>query len=325
MTYRPTTRVLAALELLQARGSITGPDLARRLEVHLRTARRYVEILRDLGVPVASTPGRHGAYAIQPGYKLPPLLFTEEEAFAITLGLRAASRLGLAAAAASIESAHAKVERALPHAVRERVQAVAATVVMDVAPRPPAVGGAATPPVPPDTSLVATLCEGVRAGRRVRLRYRAVGEHTTERELDPYGLVYRRGYWYLTGHCHLRSERRLLRLDRIEAAALTTATFVPPENFDALLDVEHALAAMPWGWQYEVLLDTSLEEARRCVPAVRGSLTQTSEGVLLRGAGSSYYWTACILAGLGLPLKVLAPDGLRDALRRHVLTLVAQL
>ena len=139
--------------------------------------------------------------------------------------------------------------------------------------------------------------------------------------MDPYGLVFRRGYWYLTGHCHLRSDRRLLRLDRIETAAATTTTFVPPDNFDAPTDVEHALATLPWGWRYEVLPDTTLEEACRRVPAVRGTLDQTGDGVLLRGAGPSYYWTACLLAGLGVPLRVVAPEGLREALRRHVLSL----
>jgi predicted DNA-binding transcriptional regulator YafY len=75
--YRPTARALAALELLQTHERLTGPELARRLEVHLRTARRYVEILRDLGIPVAAEPGRHGGYRLRPGARLPPLLFSE--------------------------------------------------------------------------------------------------------------------------------------------------------------------------------------------------------------------------------------------------------
>ena len=92
--YHPTIRVLTVLELLQARGRLTGPELAERLEVDLRTVRRYVTMLQDLGIPVEAERGRHGGYRLRPGFRLPPLLFTDDEALAIMLGLLAARRLG---------------------------------------------------------------------------------------------------------------------------------------------------------------------------------------------------------------------------------------
>ncbi|MDQ3327603.1 MAG: HTH domain-containing protein, partial [Chloroflexota bacterium] len=109
--YHPTARVLAVLELLQSHGRMTGAELARRLEVHVRTARRYVETLQDLGIPVEAERGRYGAYRLRPGYKLPPLMFSEDEVLALTLGLLAARKLGLAAAAPAVEGTLAKVER----------------------------------------------------------------------------------------------------------------------------------------------------------------------------------------------------------------------
>src|SRR5262245_42651045 len=121
--YHPTTRVLAVLELLQARGRITGAELAQRLEVDVRTARRYVETLQDLGIPVEGERGRYGAYRLRPGFRLPPLMLTEDEALAVVLGLLAARRLGLGAATPSVESTLAKIGRVLPAAVRERVKA----------------------------------------------------------------------------------------------------------------------------------------------------------------------------------------------------------
>jgi predicted DNA-binding transcriptional regulator YafY len=69
-TYRPTSRVLATLELLQSRRRITGAEIAERLEVSPRTARRYVETIRELGVPVEGERGRYGAYYLRPGFKL---------------------------------------------------------------------------------------------------------------------------------------------------------------------------------------------------------------------------------------------------------------
>ena len=77
--YSPTTRVLTVLEMLQSHGRVTGAEIADRLEVHIRTVRRYVAMLEDLGIPVAAERGRYGAYCLMPGFKLPPLMFTEEE------------------------------------------------------------------------------------------------------------------------------------------------------------------------------------------------------------------------------------------------------
>ena len=120
--YHPTTRLLALLELLQARGRMTGSEIAGRLEVGERSVRRYVERLREIGIPVEGERGRHGAYSLRPGFRLPPLMFTDEEALGLTLGLLAARRLGLSGVAPAVEGALAKVERVMPVALRERVR-----------------------------------------------------------------------------------------------------------------------------------------------------------------------------------------------------------
>src|ERR1041385_8268869 len=104
----PTTRVLTLLELLQSRSHLGAADIADRLEVDRRTVRRYVSALQDLGVPVESEAGRYGGYRLRPGYKLPPMMFTEEEALALSLGLLLARRLGLGDAAPAVEGAVAK-------------------------------------------------------------------------------------------------------------------------------------------------------------------------------------------------------------------------
>src|SRR6202162_6403371 len=107
--YFPATRVLTVLELLQSRQRISGPELATRLEVDIRTVRRYITMLQDLGIPIEAERGRHGSYRLRPGFKLPPLMFTEDEALALTLGLLAAQRLGLTAAAPAVQGALAKI------------------------------------------------------------------------------------------------------------------------------------------------------------------------------------------------------------------------
>ena len=121
-------RVLTVLEILQARDSVSGEELARRLEVDLRTVQRYIVRLRDLSIPINSTPGVGGAYRLQPGFRLPPLLLTNEEAFALSLGLRALRQIGLEAFAPETEGALAKLERVLPQTLRDSVRIVEDTV-----------------------------------------------------------------------------------------------------------------------------------------------------------------------------------------------------
>ncbi len=65
--YHPTSRVLTVLELLQSRPSISGPELAARLEMDVRTVRRYIMHLQDVGIPVEANIGRYGGYRLRPG------------------------------------------------------------------------------------------------------------------------------------------------------------------------------------------------------------------------------------------------------------------
>src|ERR1700692_4215944 len=184
--YFPTTRVLTVLELLQSHQQMSGPEIAERLEVNTRTVRRYITMLQDLGIPVEAGRGRHGSYRLRPGFKLPPLMFTEEEALALTLGLLAARKLGLAVAAPAVEGALAKIERVLPEALQERVRAVQDTLSLSF------------PPVniASKSALLLTLCSAAQQERRVFLRYQDWQGGESEREVDIYGLVYRGGYWY---------------------------------------------------------------------------------------------------------------------------------
>src|ERR687897_229562 len=117
------------LELLQARGRVGGPELARRLEVGERTVRRYVAMLQEMGVPVEAERGRYGAYVLRPGFRLPPMMFTDEEALALALGLLSARRLGLSGVAPAVDGALSKIERVMPEGLRGRLQAFEETVV----------------------------------------------------------------------------------------------------------------------------------------------------------------------------------------------------
>lgn len=303
--YHPTTRVLTVLELLQSHHRLTGPELAARLEVNARTARRYITMLQDMGIPIEAERGRYGAYRLRPGFKLPPLMLSEDEALAVTLGLLAARRLGLAVAAPAVEGALAKIERVLPPALRERIQAVQAALVLDIA----------AAESQPAASVVVELSAAVSGGRRVQMVYRTERGEASERCFDPYGIVYRQGRWYTVGHCHLRDALRMFRLDRVAELRALDERFERPADFDAAAYVIQSLATMPNIWQVEVLLKTSLASAQRRISPVFGTLEECEGGVLLRAQGDHLGWMARELIAAGVPLTVRRPDALRDELR----------
>jgi predicted DNA-binding transcriptional regulator YafY len=313
----PTTRVLAVLELLQAHGRVSGSELARRLRVNVRTVRRYVALLEEMGIPITAERGRHGAYLLVAGFKLPPMMFTDDEALALSVGLLAARGLGLGETGPAVQSAQAKLERVMPANLKRRVRAVDETVALDL-----------SRPVPPgDTAALAALSEAAQGSRRVRLRYRAAsgaaaGE-PTERDFDPYGLAYRAGRWYAVGWCHLRAGLRSFRLDRIEAVRVLTAGFVRPAGFDALAHLTFAVATLPRKHAVEVLLHADLRTAQRELFPAIGILEPIGEGVLLRGQCDDLLWFARELARLPFGFEVRRPAGLREALREHARRLLA--
>ncbi len=313
--YNPTTRLLTILELLQAHRQLSGADLAARLEIDRRTVRRYITMLQDLGMPIEATTGRYGGYRLRPGYKLPPLIFTEGEAVALTLGLLSARRLGLASAAPAIEGALAKVERVLPGAVRERVGAIQETVALDL-------GAAVRPAASP---LVATLSTAAQQGQRVRLKYRSRDQQETERLFDPYAVVYHTGRWYTVGYCQLRAEIRTFRLDRVVRAEPATddTTFTRPTNFDALDFVRRALATTPRPWTAVITLFITPEEAIAHLPPAIAAFEETPDGVLLRCTTDSLQWLARILASLECDFVIHDPPELWEALRELANRLLA--
>src|SRR5215472_12516535 len=247
---------------------MTGAELARRLEVDIRTVRNYVKTLADLGIPIEAERGHYGAYCLRPGYKLPPLIFSEDESLALTLSLLLARETGLAQISPAVESVLAKLERVLPQATRERIQAVEQTVIFERSAFHAA----------PSASAVTMLSAAVQTGGCVRLHYRSASANVTERVFDPYGVVYYAGFWYTIGYCHLRQGQRLFRLDRIQQVEATSETFAPPVTFDALEAVQRALAAVPSVWQIEVWLETTLEDVQRQTRVPKRGLKRWTRG-----------------------------------------------
>lgn len=308
----PTHRILAALELLQAHGQLSGVELARRLGVDRRTVRRYITALEDLGIPVTAERGAGGGYALVAGFKLPPMLFTDDEALALSLGLHAASALGLGETAAGLASARSKLARVMPADLKRRLRAADETMQLDL----PAGGP------PAESQVLATLSAAAQAQRTVHVLYDAADRTRTARDLDPYGLAFRGGCWYVVGYCHLRKGPRTFRVDRVATATRTARAFERPANFDTLAAISTALATLPRAHQAEVLLRTDLATAKKQIFATLGTLEEVEGGVLLHSQTDDLAWLSRELARLPFGMEIRRPRGLIAALREHARALL---
>jgi predicted DNA-binding transcriptional regulator YafY len=294
-------RVLSLLEALQDHPSSTGPQLARRLGIDVRTLRRDVTSLRDLRIPVEAERGPAGGYRLRPGYRMPPLMLTAAEATAVALGSIAARRDGLDA-----DGALAKIRRVLPDEVRLRVEALEQVLGFT---------GVRQEAMPPKGEHLLLLAEAARRGRRVRARYRASDGVESERELSPYGVVSHSGRWYVPAHDRGRDALRALRADRFSAVRLGGRGVAPPADFDAIDFVSRTLARVPWTHEVEVLLHASPAAAAERFPPTLAELEPSGDGTLLRMRADSLDWVAGLLAGAGCSFAIRRPAELRDSVR----------
>ena len=312
--YHPTTRVLAVLELLQTHARISGADMAERLGVDTRTLRRYIVTLEEIGIPITTERGRHGGYALMPGFKLPPMMFSEDEALALSVGLLAARNLGFSQAAPAVASAQSKLERIMPDHLKQRVRAVGDTVRLDML----------RTVTPADDGALTTLSTAALAQRRVHVRYRAPDGTESEREFDPYGLAFWSGCWYAVGMCQLRLSMRSLRLDRIVKAEPRNVAFARPASFDALAFLRESLSSKGRQLPFEVMLYTDLNTARRHFFDDMGVFEPHGGGVLLRGQTDHLDWCARHLASMPFDFEVRAPVQLRESVTRLAQRLLAR-
>ncbi|HET9862153.1 MAG TPA: YafY family protein [Steroidobacteraceae bacterium] len=301
---QPTTRVLTLLEMLQSREVTGGAELARALEVDRRTLRRYIVMLEELGIPIVTTQGRYGGYQVVPGFKLPPMIFSDEEALAIAVGLMAARGLGLAQSMPALASARAKLERVFPAKLKSRLRAVDESVAVEFTRSATVI----------DQQVLGLLCGATQERRRVRMTYQSRSDEQTEREFDPYGLVYRAGRWYIIGWCHLRRGLRSFRLDRLMAASVLAVSFDRPEEFDALAYLKDAITQIPRAHAVEVLLETDLATAQKCLGPYVGVIECVEGGILLRAQADNLDWIARELARLPFDFQVKSPRPLRAAI-----------
>jgi predicted DNA-binding transcriptional regulator YafY len=304
----PASRVLAVLELLQSRGRISGPELAQRINVDVRTLRRYIVLLEELGIPITTERGRHGAYMLVAGFKLPPMMFTDAEALALSMGLLAARSLGLHAGESALASAQAKLERVMPDSLKRRLRAVETTVSIE---------SPGVPAAHADTPALMLLTHAAHAAERLHLHYRSAQGEESRRDFDTYGLGFRGGAWYAVGFCHLRRGVRGFRVDRILEAQPLPVRFRQPKGFDVLEWLTRTIATLPRAHRVEVLLHADPAKAREAFSPAIGLFETASNGVLLRVRTDDLAWFARQLARVPFEFEVRTPHRLRREILAH--------
>ncbi|MFD2784975.1 helix-turn-helix transcriptional regulator [Hymenobacter rubripertinctus] len=213
-------RITALLVQLQARRVVKGSELAARFGVSLRTIYRDLRTLEEAGVPICGEAGV--GYSLAEGYRLPPVMFTREEATALLTAEKLATRLTDTEMARLSQLAMDKLRAVLRRPDRDYVEALSTRLLVLAPPR--------HRPALPDLPASGTqqpLLDAIAHQRVVRLDYRA-GYHGTpsRRDVEPIGLYFGQ-YWHMVAFCRLRQDFRDFRLDRIVGLQRLDEVYAP--------------------------------------------------------------------------------------------------
>jgi predicted DNA-binding transcriptional regulator YafY len=306
-----SSRMLQLLSLLQTHRYWPGTDLAARLEVSVRTLRRDIDRLRDLGYPVQAHRGVDGGYQLAVGASLPPLVLDDEEAVALTLGLLALTSSTVTGMAESSVRVLAKVVQVMPVRLRRRVDALRAVTE----PVSWNSGPGAGPIV--DPGVLTSVAQACRDTERLTFTYTAADGTPSERLTEPLRLVPIGRRWYLVAYDLTRHDWRSFRLDRVAEPRATGAHFRPRElpADDAATFVRAGLSQLPASYSVEVIAQTPALEAQRRIGQWTEVEPLDEHSCRIRMRADSLEWPVMALGVLGAEFTVQSPPELRDHLQ----------
>jgi predicted DNA-binding transcriptional regulator YafY len=293
--------------------------LTDRLEVTGRTLRRDVTRLRDLGYPIESTTGRHGGYALGAGGRLPPLLLDDDEAVAVTLGLREMSGTADPSLGEAALAALAKVLQVMPSALRERVDTLGQVTIRVGRSRGPGDTHVT------DVGILMSLAQAARRMDRLRFDYTTGDDRTSRRHVEPHRLVTLRNRWYLVGFDLDRDDWRTYRVDRIGPPVGTGFKSAQRPEPDAAALVAEGVAVRVYDIQARIRFPVPPDVVAREVPPTvaviqKGRPNATTTTVLM---GGDLDWIATYLASLPFPFEVLDPPEVRAEVAAHARRLLS--
>jgi predicted DNA-binding transcriptional regulator YafY len=206
---------------LQSRRVVRAEDLAAHFEISIRTVYRDIAALDEAGIPIVAEAGV--GYSLVKGYHLPPVMFTAEEASALSVGGKLVEHLTDASLRKQMESALLKIRSVLPRDRQDYLDRLERyTVIVSRSPTP----------APRLSSETLTPIQRALAERRVlALDYQGGGLDLSRRQVEPLGLVYYSDNWHLIAYCRLRRDVRDFRTDRIVRLQLQNELFSGHADF----------------------------------------------------------------------------------------------
>lgn len=301
------TRLITLIFLLQNEPNQKASELAEKLGVSLRTVHRYFEMLDEIGIPVYAERGPYGGFSLVRGYKIPPLIFSLEEAIAVYLGTSLVSEMWGQLYRDAAQGAMAKLENILPNEQRGEIHWARRSLI--------AIGLHRA-----DMSALLPLLEDLRRATREHRQILAVYQSAakakaTKRNINPYALVFRAGLWYLVGYCHLRAAPRTFRVDRIQKLTVLRQSFQMPEEFDIYQYLENEFKDQP-------LIRARLQFIPEAVHIVTSnhliweSIQEGPDGsTVVTLTAPDLHWLASMTLSFANLVTVLEPPELRNMVR----------
>jgi len=310
-----TDRLVAMVMFLQGRRLVRACELAGHFEISERTVYRDVVALSEAGVPIAGEAGV--GYSLMKGYHLPPVMFTADEVSTLFVGGEMVRRFTDASLHAPMDAALEKLRAVLPRDRQEHIERLVQRTVILETPG----GGAGPDPAAPAWLL--PVQTGIVQRRVLRMTYHGRDrDEETQRDVEPLGVVYYRGGWYLVAWCRLRVDYREFRLDRIRRLEVLAEMFPPRPEFSLRRHLEQNVDTAG-------MLPVRVWFARRVQDrARRGSLATLVEehkrdgGAEFSFTTSSLEWLAEWLLSFGTQAEALEPAKLRELVRRKAAEII---
>ena len=304
---RTSARALRLLSLLQVRREWSGKELSDRLVVDVRTIRRDVDRLRELGYVIEASAGPGGGYRLGSGTATPPLLLDDDEAVAVAVALGAAA--GTPASNDDVAlRVLAKLDQLLPRRLRRRLSALPAVTV-----------SLASPQSAVSLSMLAAIAAACRDQLQVRFSYRDNRGIVTGRVVEPMRLVHTGRRWYLAAWDIERGDWRTFRVDRVQPQPRLTqgARFTPrqpPEDFATL--VSRSISASPYRHRVRLRVTGSAAEVRTRIPPWVGVLEALDDDhCILATGGDTFEMIAALIVQAGVEFTLVEPAEMAQPIR----------
>ncbi|MFD2871386.1 helix-turn-helix transcriptional regulator [Mucilaginibacter ximonensis] len=298
-------RISAILIQLQSRRVVKASDIAERFNISLRTVYRDIKTLEEAGIPLIGEAGV--GYSIMEGYRLPPVMFTKEEATAFLTAEKFVETLTDKATAAQYKSAMYKVRAILKATEKDMLERIDDRIEV--------IRGVHIPEMD-NTDHIQTILHSISQKHVLSLNYFAQhSQEHTRRYVEPIGMFFMSGFWHLIAYCRLRKAYRDFRVDRIKNLVVTDEHFTEEhpslKDYIAQKTTEKVLDAVV------ILVDKNVHPHLHQQKYYSGFISERSVGDMIEMTflTSSLEGFAHWYMMFGQSAEIISPDSLRERVR----------